>query len=105
MIVIIVVTRERERERNKAQDKQVMPNKFAHHLLTDAQPVPEQRLVPPTQLPTVYMLSMIFYGIEYPLGKFRLAVLATLPPCACPEWQRVWEAKKFLTLYKHWLTH
>lgn len=67
----------------------MMPNKFAHHPLAGAQPFPEQRLVPPTQLPMVHMLSRIFcgmeYGVEYPCGKLRPAVLATLPPCACAE--------------------
>ena len=37
--------------------KQVMHNAIAHHSLTDAQSVPEQRS-PPGQLPPVYILGM-----------------------------------------------
>lgn len=99
--------RERGGGRSKAQDKQMMPNKFAHHPLTGAQPFPEQRWVPPTQLPMAHM-SRIFcgmeYGVEYPCGKLRPAVLATLPPCACADWHRAWEAENSLSLCKPCLT-
>lgn len=85
----------------------MMPNKFAHHPLTGAQPFPEQRWVPPTQLPMAHM-SRIFcgmeYGVEYPCGKLRPAVLATLPPCACADWHRAWEAENSLSLCKPCLT-
>ena len=53
-----------------------MHNAIAHHLLTDAQQVPEQGLLPPGQLPSVYILSMTPHGMEYPFGQFGSAVLA-----------------------------
>lgn len=96
---------EREGGRNKAQDEQVMPNKISYHPLPDAQPFSEQRLVPPTQLPRAHMLSLIFCGKEYPCGKFRSAVLATFPPCACADWQGAREAENSLSLCKHCLTN
>ena len=68
----------------------------AHHPPTDAQPVPEQRLLPPSQLPPAYILSMTSYGMEYPFGQFGSAVPAMLPLVhllAC----RVWEAERSLT--------
>ena len=46
----------------------VMYNAIAHHPLTDAQLVPEPRSVPPGQLPPVYILGMMFHGMEYPFG-------------------------------------
>ena len=46
----------------------VMHNAIAHHPLTDAQLVPELRSAPPGQLPPVYILSMMFYSMEYPFG-------------------------------------
>ena len=81
--------------------KQVMHNAIAHHLLTDAQSVPEQRSTPPSQLPPVYILGMTSYGMEYSFGQFGSAVLAVSPPnFLCPSsllagWAR--EAEKSLT--------
>ena len=57
-----------------------MHNAIAHHPPTDVQPVPEQRSLPPGQLPPAYMLSMTSYGMEYPFGHFGSAVLAVSPP-------------------------
>lgn len=57
-----------------------MHNTVIHLLLTDAQPISGRQSTAPGQLPPVYMLSMTFYGVEYPFGQFRLAVLAKLPP-------------------------
>lgn len=51
-----------KRESNKMQEKQVMHNEIAHHLLTDAQPGFEQQLTASNQLPTLYIL------LEYPFG-------------------------------------
>ena len=44
--------------------KQAMHNAVAHHWLTDAQLVPKQRSAPPGQLPPVYILGMMSYGME-----------------------------------------
>ena len=66
--------------------KQVVHNAIAHHSLTDAQLVPEQRSAPPSQLPPVYILGMSSYGMEYPSGQFGSALLAVSPPnLLCPS--------------------
>ena len=66
--------------------KQVMHNAVAHHSPTDAQLVPEQRSAPPSQLPPVYILGMMSYGMECPFGQFGSAVLAVSPPSfLCPS--------------------
>ena len=57
---------EREREElNPQGENQVKHNRIAHHLLTNAQPVPEQWSAAPGQPPPVYILSMTFSGMEY----------------------------------------
>ena len=62
-----------------------MHNAIAHHSPTDAQLVPEQRSAPPGQLPPVYILGMMSYGMEYSFGQFGSAVLAVSPPSfLCP---------------------
>ncbi|XP_076211898.1 protein GPR107 isoform X1 [Aptenodytes patagonicus] len=43
----------------------------AHHLLTDAQPVPKKRLLPPGQLPPAYVLGMTSYA-AINLAKLKL---------------------------------
>ena len=58
----------------------MMHSAIAHHLLTDAHPIPEQRSHPPDQLTPVDILSMTSYGMEYPFGQLGSAVLAVLPP-------------------------
>ncbi|KAK4818811.1 hypothetical protein QYF61_019740 [Mycteria americana] len=45
-----------------------MRNAVAHHLLTNAQPVPEQQSLPPSQLPPVSILSMMSYETPCILG-------------------------------------
>ena len=66
--------------------KQVMHNATAHHSLTDAQLVPEQRSPFPGQLPPVYTLDMTSHGMEYPFGQFGSASLAVFPPnFLCPR--------------------
>ena len=63
-----------------------MYNAIAHHSLTDAQLVPEQRSASPSQLPSVYTLGMTSYGMEYSFGQFGSAVLAVSPPSfLCPS--------------------
>ena len=57
-----------------------MHNAIAHHPLTNAQPFPKQRLLPPSQLPPVNVLSMMLYVMEYPFGRLGSAVLAVPPP-------------------------
>lgn len=76
-----------------------MQNAIVHHLLTDVQPVTEQRLTPPCQLPPVHMLHMMFYGMEYPLEPFELAFLTVLPPSFFVHvlTSRAWEIEMCLT--------
>ena len=57
-----------------------MHNAIAHHVLTNAQLVPEQQSTPPGQLPPLYILGMTSYGMECPFGQFGSAVLAVSPP-------------------------
>ena len=58
MIIITIIIKGLE------YTKQVMHNAIAHHLLTDAQLVPEQQSAPPGQLPPVYILAMTSHGLE-----------------------------------------
>ena len=48
----------------KGKKKTVMHNAIAHHPLTDARAA----IRPPGQLPPVYILGMMFHGMEYPFG-------------------------------------
>ena len=57
-----------------------MHSAMTHHLLTDAQPVPEQQSQSPGQQPPVYIPSITSYCMEYPFGQFVSAVMAMLPP-------------------------
>lgn len=45
-----------------------MHNTIAHLSLINSQPIPKRQLVAPSQLPLVYKLRMLFYGVEYPFG-------------------------------------
>lgn len=56
-----------------------MHNAIVHHLLTNAQPIPQQWSAAPSQLPPVYAWDIMCCGLEYPFGQFRSAVLAMLP--------------------------
>lgn len=67
------MTPNKKRVGSKTQLKQVMHN-------TIAQPIPEQQLTPPGQLPTVNILAMTFCDMEYPFGQSGSAVLAVLSP-------------------------
>ena len=71
--------------------KQVRHNAIAHHPLTDAQPVPEQRSLPPANSPSFYTAhDAIWYGIAlWAVG------LCPLPASCAPG--RAWEAEKSLT--------
>ena len=63
-----------------------MHNAIAHHSPNDAQLVPKQQSAPPGQLPPVYILGMMSYGMEYSSGQFGSAVLAVSPPSfLCPS--------------------
>ena len=53
-----------KKQTNKQKKPPVMHNAIAHHPLTDAQLVPEPRSAPPGQLPPVYILGMMFHGME-----------------------------------------
>lgn len=70
----------KERRRNKTQEAQVIHNTIAHRSLTDTQPIPKQQSEPPSQLPSVYTLTMTFCSMECPFGQFGSAVLIVLPP-------------------------
>lgn len=55
-------------ERNKTQEKQVMHNTVAHHLLTKVIGSSQ-----PTLTHTkVYFLIMMLYDMDYPFGKFSV---------------------------------
>ena len=66
-------------------------HKQSHYLPTDAQPVPKQLL--PGHFPTAFsFFHMMSYGMEYPFGQFRSAVLVLFPPSSSyplspPRWQ------------------
>lgn len=63
-----------------------MHNTIAHQLLTNVQLISEQLSAALSQLPTVYVLGMIFCGTEHPFGWFKPAVLAVVSPsflCTC----------------------
>lgn len=77
-----------EKRRNETQKDRcyTTPETVAHHLLTDAQPVPHQCVICPSEISLVYILGVMFYGMEYPFGQFGSALLAVLPPgflCTC----------------------
>lgn len=55
-----------------------MHNATAHHLLTDACPIPQQRSSPSSQLLPVYIQGMMLSDMGYPYGQFSLAVLLML---------------------------
>ena len=57
-----------KKRKGGGRQKPVMHNAIAHHPLTDAQLVPEPRSAPPGQLPPVYILGVMFCGMEYPFG-------------------------------------
>ena len=48
--------------------KQVMHNAIAHHLMTDAQPNPEQSSLPTPARHPFILFSMTSDGMEYPFG-------------------------------------
>lgn len=60
-----------------------MCNTIAHHLLVGAQYIPEQWLVTPGQLPSVYTLNMTLFVMESPFVLYASAVLAVPPPVSC----------------------
>lgn len=85
MIIITTSNREKTKERTKTQGRQGMYNTIAHHPLT----MPRSSPAAIGQLP-VYILSMMFHGVEYPFGYVASAVLVMLPHsflCICS-----WEA-------------
>ena len=55
---------EREREEQNPREGKLKKDTTAHHPPTDAQPVPEQRPLPPGQLPPVSILGTTSYGME-----------------------------------------
>lgn len=71
-------------ERNMTQEK-VMEETTTQYLLAHAQPIPEQGLADPSQVPSVYIQWVTFYGMEY-LGQFGSAIPTMLPLdflCTC----------------------
>ena len=77
------------------QETQMMHNAIAHHPVTDAQPIPEQQLCPPSQQPPVYVLVMMVHRMEYPFGSSgQLPWPCSLPAsCAAPQWQSMGNQK------------
>lgn len=71
--ITIIVIKIWRREGDKTKE-QVMHNTTVHHLLTNDQPVPEPQSPPAPAitilLPPVYILSMMFYGMEHHFGQF-----------------------------------
>lgn len=63
-----------------AQEKQVIHSTTVHHLLTSGQPNPQQQPAAPDHLPPVYILAMMFCGVEHPCGQFESAVVTMVPP-------------------------
>lgn len=62
---------------------QVMHSAIAHHPLTNAQPDPEQQQLSHPKFPH-FCICMMSYGMEYPFGQFRSAVVAlSLPSFLC----------------------
>jgi len=57
-----------------------MHNAVAHHLLTNVQLAPEQKLPPPSQLPPNFIVQHNDIWYERSLQPFVSAVLVTLPP-------------------------
>lgn len=55
-----------------------MYNTIAHYLLSAAQPTPQKQLVTIGHFPTVYILSVSFYGMEHPFGQSVSAILVML---------------------------
>ena len=64
----------------KEYAKQVMHNVIAHHLLTNAQSVPEQWLPSPGQFPLFFLFKVMSYGVGCPFGQLGSADLAVSPP-------------------------
>lgn len=73
MIITVIIRRQRAINPKKH-------NTVAHHPPANDLPVPKQQLVAPSQLPTAFILAMMFLGMECPSGQFPSAVLAMLPP-------------------------
>ena len=61
-----------------------MHNAIAHHLLTDAQPVPKQQSAPPSQLPQVYILDVTSYGMKPLASLGQLSWLCALQTSCAP---------------------
>lgn len=66
---MVMIRRERS-VKQKTQQKQMVQHVWVLHSLTDAQPVPERRLVAHRQLLPVYGWSVTFCGMEYPFAHF-----------------------------------
>ena len=61
-----------------------MHNAIAHHLLADAQPIPQQQPTP-SQLPSLLcFFLMVSSDMEYPFGQFRSVVMVLSSPPAAP---------------------
>ena len=52
-------------------------NAIAHHLLTDAQPIPKQPVAP---TPASHPILMMSDGMKYPFSQLGSAVLGLSPP-------------------------
>lgn len=65
----------------KLKEKTSGARTIAHSLLSDARLCPCTPNSPPFQVtPSVYILGMMFSGVEYPFGQFRSPAPAVLSP-------------------------
>lgn len=61
-----------------------MQNAILHQPLTNAQPVPQQSAIIPSQLPSVLLFNMMPCGREYPSAQSGSAVLVVSWLCPLP---------------------
>lgn len=69
MIIIVIIIRQRDTDPKKH-------NTVAHHPSTNDLSAPKQQLVPSSQFLRVFLLAVMFLGMEDPFGQFPSAVLA-----------------------------
>ena len=60
--------KEYNKKKKRGEKKKEKTQWWTMQLLTTHWPMPQQWSAPPGQLPPVYILGMMFHGIEYPFG-------------------------------------
>lgn len=74
-----------EIERTKLRNTSDAHRSFSP-LMTDVHPILKQRLVPPSQLPSVQILNVAFCCMEYSFGcSSQLSWLCSLPASCAPS--------------------